>query len=84
MSRRNKKRRYHSSNHPDQVRDLRVSERTKNLGKSTGHGFQEFGSLKDMHTFFTTEPDDLPQSLFEPPMLKKASPAQLARSRGNR
>lgn len=76
-SRNNKKKRNH-------VAPLARSKRTKDLERQTGHGFQEFGNLKELEEFFRSDPDSVPLSAFEPPLFKKASKADLSRSQGKR
>lgn len=63
-------------------RKFHKSQKTKELEKQTNHGFSEHKDLKELHDFFTTDPDSVPGSRFEPPMFNKPSRTEMARSQG--
>lgn len=48
------------------------SKVTRQLAKESGHGFQEFDNIEALQEFFTTNPDEVMGSTFEPPLFKRS------------
>jgi hypothetical protein len=60
------------------------NSKVKGLERETSHGFTVHNSLKELHDFFTLDPDSLPGGSIEPPIFKKQKPSKkdLDRSEG--
>lgn len=57
-------------------------KKVQELQRSTSHGFSVHTSLKDLHEFFTTLPEDQEMAhRIEPPIFRKRKPSQTDRSR---
>lgn len=75
MANRNRKNRHRNQHHGNKAADA---------ARSNGQVSRAQQEQNELHTFFTTDPDTVPQAHFEPPLFQKNSKAQMARSQGKR